>query len=79
MVSHEVEAVDNPGARPFRVVAVGASAGGLEALEQFFANTPPDTGFAFVVIQHLAPDFKSMMDELLRRYTHMPVFIAENN
>ncbi len=79
MVTRLVEAGDNAGAGPFRVVAIGASAGGLEALEQFFANTPPDTGFAFVVIQHLAPDFKSMMDELLRRYTNMPVFIAENN
>jgi two-component system CheB/CheR fusion protein len=61
-----------------RVVGVGASAGGLEALEQFFAHMPPDTGLAFVVVQHLAPDFKSLMDELLRRHTSMPIHVAGN-
>ena len=79
MVTRLVDEIDNAQPVPFRVVAIGASAGGLEALEQFFAHTPADTGFAYVVIQHLAPDFKSMMDELLRRHTNMPVFIAENN
>jgi two-component system, chemotaxis family, CheB/CheR fusion protein len=73
------EVSDNATVAPLRVVAIGASAGGLEALEQFFAAMPSNTGFAFVVIQHLAPDFKSMMDELLRRHTHMPVVAAENN
>ncbi len=60
-----------------RVIAVGASAGGLEALEQLFAALPPDLGVAFVVIQHLAPDHKSMMAELLSRYTLMPVRLVE--
>lgn len=56
---------------PTYVVGVGASAGGLEALERFFRATPADTGMAFVIIQHLSPDFKSLMDELLARFTAM--------
>ncbi|HMZ11763.1 MAG TPA: chemotaxis protein CheB, partial [Plasticicumulans sp.] len=53
------------------VVGIGASAGGLEALERLFRAMPPDTGMAFVVIQHLSPDFKSLMHELLQRFTSM--------
>jgi two-component system CheB/CheR fusion protein len=60
----------------FRVVGIGASAGGLESLEHFFANLPPSPGMAFVVVQHLSPDFRSMMDELLRRHCDMPVQLA---
>jgi two-component system CheB/CheR fusion protein len=60
------------------VVGVGASAGGLDALEQFFAAMPEDTGMAFVVIQHLSPDFKSVMDELLARRTRIPVLLVED-
>jgi two-component system CheB/CheR fusion protein len=56
-----------------RVVAVGASAGGLESLEQFFDNMPADSGFAFVIIQHLSPDFRSMMDQLLARHSSMTI------
>lgn len=69
---------DRPEKRSFCVVAVGASAGGLEALEYFFDALPDRSGMAFVVIQHLSRDFKSHMDELLRRCTDMPVAIAEN-
>ena len=58
------------------IVAIGASAGGLDALERLFSSLPPDTGAAFVVIQHLAPDHKSMMDNLLARYTRMPVQVV---
>lgn len=65
-------------ARPTHVVGVGASAGGLEALESMFANIRPDTAMAFVVIQHLSPDFKSMMDELLRRRTQMKIHRVED-
>src|SRR5579862_1030948 len=61
-----------------RIVGLGASAGGLESLERFFARVPPDTGMAFVVLQHLSPDFKSLMDELLGRRTSMPVRLAEH-
>ena len=59
-----------------QVVAIGASAGGLDALERVFGALPVDTGAAFVVIQHLSPDHKSMMDNLLARYTAMPVRVA---
>ncbi|HBA67281.1 MAG TPA: hypothetical protein DCZ48_14090, partial [Methylococcaceae bacterium] len=60
------------------VVAIGASAGGLDALERFFDKLPINSGAAFVVIQHLSPDHKSMMDNLLARHTAMPVLMAEN-
>src|SRR5215471_1923866 len=63
---------------PTRTVGIGASAGGLEALERFFDHVPRDTGMAFVVIQHLSPDFKSLMDELLARHTRLPIKLVEN-
>lgn len=74
---------DSPSKRTQRrvspvIVAIGASAGGLEALETFFDNTPEDSGLAFVVVQHLSPDFKSMMDELLARHTKMPIIKVED-
>jgi len=58
----------------FFVVGIGASAGGLRALESFFENMPTDSGAAFVVIQHLSPDFKSLMKELLERRTRMEIY-----
>lgn len=58
---------------PAFVVGIGASAGGLAALERFFAHMPADSGLAFVVIQHLSPDFKSLMDDLLARHTTMAI------
>lgn len=60
------------------VVGIGASAGGLEALERLFARMPSDSGMAFVVIQHLSPDFRSLMDELLARHTDIPIMRVEN-
>jgi two-component system CheB/CheR fusion protein len=65
------------GPRPY-VVGIGASAGGLEALEKLFEHMPPDTGMVFVVIQHLSPDFKSLTDTLLARRTAIPIRQAEN-
>src|SRR6188508_571230 len=65
-------------APPTRIVGIGASAGGLESLEHLFAEMPPDTGMAFVVVQHLSPDFRSLMDELIARHSEMPVRLAEN-
>lgn len=59
-------------------VGIGASAGGLEALEGFFRPMPVDTGMVFIVIQHLSPDYKSLMNELLARYTKMDIHIAED-
>lgn len=58
----------------FPIVGIGASAGGLEALEQFFSNMPSDCGMAFVIVQHLDPTNKGMMGELLQRYTAMHVY-----
>ncbi|WP_051321309.1 chemotaxis protein CheB [Chrysiogenes arsenatis] len=63
---------------PSHYVAVGASAGGLEAIEAFFTNMPPNSGFGFIVIQHLSPDYKSLMVELLSKKTQMSVFRAED-
>ncbi|MEI6092000.1 MAG: chemotaxis protein CheB [bacterium] len=62
----------------FPIVGIGASAGGLEALEQFFENMPKDTGMAFVVIQHLDPKHVGIMPELLQRITTMKVFQASD-
>jgi two-component system, chemotaxis family, CheB/CheR fusion protein len=58
---------------PSHVVGIGASAGGLAVLERFFESMPNQTGLAFVVVQHLSPDFKSVMDERLARRTLLPV------
>ena len=63
---------------PTHYVAVGASAGGLEAIELFFSHMPPESGLGFVVIQHLSPDYKSLMVELLSKKTLMPVHRAED-
>jgi two-component system CheB/CheR fusion protein len=60
------------------IVGIGASAGGLEALEQFFSNIPRDCGLAFVVVQHLAPQHASLLSQLLGRRTAMPVVEAQN-
>ncbi|MDX8398207.1 MAG: chemotaxis protein CheB [Mariprofundaceae bacterium] len=62
---------------PTYYVGIGASAGGLEVIEDFFKKIPNDSGMAFVVIQHLSPTHKSMMVELLSRHTEMPVLRAE--
>lgn len=58
----------------FPIVGIGASAGGLEALEIFLANVPAESGMAFVIVQHLDPTYKGMLVELLQRGTPMPVF-----
>lgn len=60
------------------IAGIGASAGGLEALQEFFKAVPLKTGIGFVVIQHLSPDYKSLMDELLARYTRLPIKKAED-
>jgi two-component system CheB/CheR fusion protein len=64
--------------RPFRIVGIGASAGGLEALEIFLKNVPTKSGMAFVVVQHLDPTHKGIMVELLQRSTPMPVAQAKD-
>src|SRR6056297_2288671 len=60
------------------IVGIGASAGGLEALEHFFDNMPPDSGLSFVIIQHLSPDYKSLMDEILANHTRMKIHKAQD-
>jgi two-component system CheB/CheR fusion protein len=60
------------------VVALGASAGGLEAFELFFKHMPADSGMAFVLIQHLDPSHASMLSEILQRITLLPVVEAQD-
>lgn len=62
----------------FPIVGIGTSAGGLAALESFFRNVPLDSGYAFVVVQHLSSEFKSLMDKLLARHTDMPINIIKH-
>ncbi len=65
-------------ASDFYIVGIGASAGGLDAIQKLFNQIPPDIGMAFVIIQHLSPDFKSLMPELLAKHTEMPIYTAED-
>ena len=70
------DAPAEPPADPsFPIVGIGASAGGLAAFDAFLSAIPPDieTGMAFVLVQHLSPDHKSILSELCQRYTHMQV------
>lgn len=64
--------------KAFHIVGVGASTGGLEALEALFNAVPTDSGMAFVVVQHLSPDLKSHMAELLARQTSIPIHRVEH-
>jgi len=58
---------------PFPIVAVGASAGGLEAVTALLSELPSDTGMALVIVQHLSPTHESLLGEILGRATAMPV------
>ncbi len=58
---------------PFPVVGIGASAGGIHALEAFFKSIEPDSGMAYVVVQHLSPDHTSMLGDILSRAGSIPV------
>lgn len=60
------------------IVGIGASAGGLEALQQFFVNLPAKSNIAYIIVQHLSPDHKSLMAEILGKYTPMQVMQAEH-
>lgn len=61
------------------IIAIGASAGGLEAIHEFFDNMPVRDDCSFVIVQHLSPDYKSLLVDLVSRHTHMKVFEAEDN
>ncbi|MFA6598182.1 MAG: chemotaxis protein CheB [Ignavibacteriaceae bacterium] len=73
---------DNPAIpssnNPFYVVGIGASAGGLDALERFFEHMPENAGMAFIVVTHLDPDHVSIMPELIQKSTKMKLFQAED-
>ena len=73
------EMAEKPAAA-FPIIGIGASAGGLAAFEAFFSGMPKDIepGMAFVLVQHLAPDHKSILTDLIRRYTRMQVFEVED-
>src|SRR4051794_27605572 len=60
------------------VVAIGASAGGLEFFQRFFSRMSPASGMSFVLLQHLDPRYETLMPELLAKYTQMPVTKAEH-
>ena len=61
-----------PNLVPKYIIAIGASAGGMEEINSFFENTPLD-GVAYVIIQHLSPDFKSRMVDVLARHSKLAV------
>ena len=63
---------------PAFTVGIGASAGGLDALEKFFTHLPPDTGVAFIIVTHMDPSRPGMMPEILSRFTKMPVHEASD-
>lgn len=65
--------VDHP------IICIGASAGGMEAIHELFDNLPENTGFSFIVIQHLSSEHKSLMGELLSKHTNMKVLEAGEN
>ncbi len=69
---------DKPTTNRFPIVGIGASAGGLEALDELLDHLPPDTGMAFVVLTHQHPGHTSLLPELLSRETKMPVVAATN-
>ncbi|MCP4377268.1 MAG: PAS domain S-box protein [bacterium] len=71
--NHDISGKDS-----FHVVGIGASAGGLEAFGQFLANLPPDSGMAYVLVQHLDPDHESCLPDLLMKYTRMQIFQVED-
>ncbi len=61
------------------IIAIGASAGGLEPIHELFDTLPDNTNFSFVVVQHLSPDHKSLMGELLAKHTSMKIIEAQEN
>ena len=78
----KARAAPAPSAGPagsFPIVAIGASAGGLEAFTQLLKALPADTGMGFVLVQHLAPSHRSSLAEILSRATRMPVMEVESD
>ncbi|MEP7352062.1 MAG: chemotaxis protein CheB [Acidobacteriota bacterium] len=79
-VPQDIKPPSEPQSGKFPIVGIGASAGGLAAFEAFFSTMPADSdpGLAFVLVQHLARDHKSILSDLIRRYTRMQVFEVED-
>jgi two-component system CheB/CheR fusion protein len=75
---HSKGSLDPTNGKPFPIVGVGASAGGLEAIRQLLAHLPDDTGMAFVLVQHLDPRHESRLADLLAKTTRMPVSNASH-
>src|SRR5690348_8229749 len=75
--SPSLELTSEKSAYPF-IVAIGASAGGLETLKTFFQHSKPDADMAFIVITHLSHDHVSMLPEILQQYTTMNTLSIEN-
>ena len=69
----------NLNGKPFPIVAIGASAGGLEAATELFKHIPSDTGMAYIYIQHLDRDYKSKLAEIISKSTSIGVEQARNN
>ena len=78
-VSRETDSRDAPETEYQQtIIGVGASAGGLDPLDRMFRKIPSDSGLSFVVVQHLSPDFKSHMDQLLGRATEIPIHVVDD-
>ncbi len=69
---------ESPQGRPFPIIGIGASAGGLEAIELFLRHVPKDSGMAFVIVQHLDPTRKGILPELLQHITPMVVVLVKD-
>src|SRR4051812_22382580 len=65
-------------ATEFPIVGIGASAGGIEALEGLFQDMPANPGCGFIIVTHLNPERPSLLPEIIARYTAMPVHVAED-
>ncbi|CAH0997939.1 Sensor histidine kinase RcsC [Emticicia aquatica] len=78
IIKEETPILDNEINNPFTVVAIGASAGGLDAITQLLQNLSPNTGMAYIFVQHLSPDHKSMLTPLLSKVTAMKVQDIDN-
>jgi two-component system CheB/CheR fusion protein len=75
--AHEAEDITESQEDVRCYVGVGASAGGVEALQELFHNMPEDTGASFIIVQHLSPDAVSLMDKILQKSSRLPVQLAE--
>jgi two-component system CheB/CheR fusion protein len=62
----------------FYIAGIGASAGGLEAFQEFFTHMPSDSGMSFVLVPHLDPAHKSIIGDILKKYTEMNILHAED-